>query len=67
MAFQMPPALAGDNDEISPDGEGAKNFAYVTGGLTAVAVAGTLAWSAKNRIMELAGADEASNVSLSVN
>lgn len=64
--FTMPPALAGNDNEVTADGDGARNVASVTGGLAVVAIAGTIAWSAKDRAFELAGADEASNVSLSV-
>lgn len=55
--FQMPPALAGDASEVTADGDGLKNVAYVTGGLTVFGIALTVAWQAKNRLLELAGAD----------
>jgi hypothetical protein len=64
--FTMPPALAGDDNEITPDGEGAKNFLKVTGGLTAILLALVGAAFGKNRILNLLGADESSQVSMTV-
>lgn len=55
MSFKMPPMLVGeDNSDVSPDGEGAKNFAMAAGGLTAFALAGTVALYAKDRIVSVA-------------
>lgn len=65
--FTMPPALAGDNNEVSADGEGASNFLSVTGGLAAILVALAVAAQAKEKILSSVGADADSNVSVSVN
>lgn len=65
--FQMPPSIAGDNSDVTPDGDGAKNFGMVTGGLTLVFLAGGIAWKAKNRILGLAGQDAQSQATLTVN
>lgn len=67
MAFQMPPALAGDNDEVSFDGEGLKNVAMVAGGLTAAGVAAAIASRATNTILETATGSGAGGVSMEVN
>lgn len=64
--FTMPPAIAGDNNEITPDGDGASNFVSVSGGLAAVALAATAGGYVASRVMNVAGVDEESQVSLSV-
>lgn len=65
--FTMPPALAGDNNEVTADADGATNWLSVTGGLTAIALAGAVAFKAKDRILNILGADAESQVSVSVN
>ena len=69
-SFKMPPALVGDeNNEVSPDGDGFKNFAMAVGSLTVTAIAGGLAFMARDRIFNLAeksasGEDENGGLSL---
>jgi len=64
--FTLPPAIAGNDNEITPDADGARNFVSVTGGLAALALAATAAGYAANRAMSVAGVDEESQISLSV-
>lgn len=65
--FQMPPALAGNKNTVSADSDGASNFVAVTGGLTVVALAGTLALATKDRLMNLSGLDADSQATISLN
>lgn len=62
--IQMPPALAGDNSEVSADADGASNLAAVTLGLTAISVAGAGAMYLTQRIVSVAGAENADNYTL---
>jgi hypothetical protein len=64
--FQMPPAIAGDSDEVTPDADGAWNVARVAGGLTITGVVVAVGAYGAQRILALAGADE-QGVSLSIN
>lgn len=64
MGFQMPPALAGDNAEVSMDGDGASNFAMVVGGLTAFGVAAALAGRAASTILQTTTGDGSNPVTM---
>lgn len=66
MAFQMPPALAGDNAEVSFDGDGAKNWAMVAGGLTAFGLAAAAASRATSSILESATGNGSSGFTMEV-
>lgn len=64
MSFQLPPAIAGDRDEVDASSEGVRNVAYVTGGLTIAAIAASVAWRAKDMVMDQAGeASESAGIS----
>lgn len=65
--FTMPPAIAGEDNDVSADSDGATNWLSVTGGLAAVLLAFAAASHIKDRIVALAGADEAGQMTLSVN
>jgi hypothetical protein len=65
--FTMPPSIAGEKNEVTPDADGASNLVSVTGGLTLVALAAGGAMYLKDRLMAGAGVDADSNVTLSVN
>lgn len=65
--FTMPPALAGDSNEVDASSEGARNWVSVAGGLTLVLVALAVAAGAKNRIMALAGQKSGQGPTLTVN
>lgn len=65
--FTMPPALAGDSNEVDASGDGARNMVAVTGGLTLVLIAFAVAAGAKNRIMALAGQQSGQGPTLTVN
>lgn len=65
--FELPPALAGSNNEVTPDADGASNFAYFVGGLTLTLVGAGAAVAIKDRIMDAAPTDAAGSFNVSVN
>lgn len=67
FSFTMPPALAGDANEVDASGEGLQNWFSVAGGIALVGGAVGVGLYAKNRVAEAAGADADSQVSLSLN
>jgi len=66
MGIQLPEALAGDDNEIEADTEGVMKVLRLTGGVAAAGVIVGLGLHLKNRLMNAAGADEASNIGLNV-
>lgn len=54
MSFELPPALAGDNNEVSADGDGVKNYVQFIGGLSLAAVGGAVALKIKDHAMDTA-------------
>lgn len=48
----MPPALAGDNSDVTFDGDGLSNIAMVAGGLTIFGIVMAVASRASSQILE---------------
>jgi len=66
MGFELPPALAGDDNEVELDQDGLIKVLRLTGG---VAIAGGIVAAGlyvKDRLARTAGADQESNMSFRV-
>lgn len=57
MGIQLPPALAGDNAEVSADAEGLKNWGMFVAGLTATGLAAVAAGRLKDGALSAAHQD----------
>lgn len=66
MGFELPPALAGDDNEVELDQDGVMKILRLTGGVAIAGMAVGAGLWLKDRIAETAGADEASNIGLRV-
>lgn len=66
MAFEMPPALVGDNSEVSFSGDGIKNFAMAVGGLSAFGIAAALASRIASTTLETTTGDSSGGFTMEV-
>jgi hypothetical protein len=66
MGLKLPPALAGDDNEVEADSEGIMQVLRMTGGVALGAAIVGAGIMLKDKAAEAAGADSDSNLSINV-
>lgn len=66
MGLELPPALAGDDNEVEANSEGVMKVLRVTGGVAVGAVAVGAGLWLKDKLTSAAGADEQTNLGIRV-
>lgn len=66
MGLKLPPAIAGDDNEVSADSDGIMNIVRLIGGVALAAmIVGAGLWL-KSRVASAAGADEQTDLGITV-
>lgn len=66
MGFTLPPAIAGEDNEVSADQEGVMKILRITGGIGIAAMAVGAGLWLKNKVASAAGAEEATSFGMEV-
>lgn len=66
MGVELPPAIAGDDNEVEASSEGVMKVLRITGGVAVAGIAVGAGLWLKDRLTSAAGADEQTNLGIRV-